>query len=73
MAFTERSAEVMELTLHSMSQGHSFVMEQGRLNHLSGVMTSRQANAERMLSEAGSGQARAFLPGGTGGVPTVTA
>lgn len=70
MAFNERSAETMELTLHSMAQGQAFVMEQGRLNHLAGVMTSRQANAERMLTESGSGQARAFLPGGKGCVPT---
>ena len=70
MPFETRSAETMELTLHSMAQGHAFVMERSRLSHLEGSMTSRQANAERMLSEAGSGQARAFLPAGKGGAPT---
>lgn len=70
MPFNERSAEAAELTLHSMTAGHAFVMERSRLSHLEGSMTSRQANAERMLSEAGSGQARAFLPAGKGGVPT---
>lgn len=71
MSFKDRSAEVMELTLHTQSQGHAFVMEQGRLNHLAGVMTTREGLTHRTVHESGGGQARAFLPGGKGGgVPT---
>jgi len=71
MAFDDRSAETQELTLHSQSQGHAFIMEQGRLNHLSGVMSTREGLTHRIINESGGGQARAHLPGGMGGVPTV--
>lgn len=70
MAFQERSAETMELTLHSQSQGHAFIMEQGRLNHLAGVMSTREGLTHRIIGESGGGQARAFLPAGMGGTPT---
>lgn len=70
MAFAERSAEAMELTLHSQAHGHAFCMEQGRLNHLAGVMSTREGLTHRIIGESGGGQARAFLPAGMGGVPT---
>jgi hypothetical protein len=70
MAFEQRSAEVCELTLHSQAQGHAFIMEQGRLNHLAGVMSTREGLTHRIIGESGGGQARAFLPAGLGGVPT---
>jgi hypothetical protein len=70
MAFEARSGEAMELVLHSQSQGHAFVMEQGRLNHLSGVMNVREGLTHRIVGESGGGQARAMLPAGIGGVPT---
>lgn len=70
MPFAERSAEVCELTLHSQAQGHAFIMEQGRLNHLAGVMSTREGLTHRIIGESGGGQARAFLPAGIGGTPT---
>lgn len=70
MAFNERSGETMELTLHSQAQGHAFVMEQARINHLAGVMSTREGLVHRIVGESGGGQARAFLPAGLGGVPT---
>ena len=73
MSFETRSAEVNELTLHSMSEGHAFVMEQGRLAHLSGVMSTREGLTHRTINESGGGQARAFLPAGYGGAPTTGA
>lgn len=71
MGFAERSAEAMEQSLHTSNHGHIFVMEQGRLQHLSGVMSTREGLVHRIINESGGGQARAFLPGGMGGVPTV--
>ncbi len=70
MPFAERSAEAMELTLHTQTQGHAFIMEQGRLNHLAGVMSTREGLTHRIIGESGGGQARAFLPAGIGGAPT---
>jgi hypothetical protein len=71
MAFEVRSGEVMELTLHTQAQGHAFVMEQARLGHLTGAMSTREGLVHRIVGESGGGQARAFLPGGMGGAPTV--
>lgn len=71
MPFAERSADVMETSLHTANHGHIFVMEQGRLQHLSGVMSTREGLVHRIINESGGGQARAFLPGGMGGAPTV--
>ena len=71
MPFAEISAGVLETTLHSANQGHVFVMEQGRLGHLTGALSTREGLVHRVISEAGGGQARAFLPGGMGGAPTV--
>ncbi len=70
MSFDGRSGEVNELTLHSQSQGHAFVMEQARLGHLAGVMSTREGLTHRIIAEAGGGQARAHLPAGQGGNPT---
>lgn len=68
--FLDRSQEAMELILHSQSQGHAFTMEQARLQHLAGVMSTREGLTHRIINESGGGQARAFLPAGMGGVPT---
>lgn len=53
------------------AQGHGFVMEANRLASVDGRMSSREALSHRIIGESGGGQARAFLPGGLGGVPTV--
>lgn len=52
-------------------QGHAFMMEAARQNHLSGVMSTREGLTHRIIGESGGGQARAQLPAGMGGVPTV--
>jgi hypothetical protein len=72
MAVDQTIATAMESTVVSMGQGHAFVMEQGRLGMLEGKMGIRETIAHRVIAEAGGGQARAQLPGGQGGVPTVT-
>jgi hypothetical protein len=71
MAASDRAAEAMEAVIVSQAQGHAFTMEAGRLNHLAGVMSTREGLVHRIISESGGGQARAQLPGGMGGVPTV--
>ena len=38
---------------------------------LEGKMGMRESLAHRVINESGGGQARAQLPGGMGGVPTV--
>lgn len=70
MAFEVVSHGVLETTLHTANHGHVFVMEQGRLGHLSGVMSTREGLVHRIINESGGGQARAFLPAGYGGAPT---
>ena len=71
MAATDRAAESMEAVIVGQAQGHAFALEQGRLNHLAGVMSTREGLTHRIIGESGGGQARAQLPGGMGGVPTV--
>lgn len=71
MAAAERAAEAMEGVIVSQAQGHAFTMEQGRLGMLEGKMGYREGVAHRIIGESGGGQARAQLPGGLGGVPTV--
>lgn len=68
---SDRAQESMELLAVSQAQGISFAMEQGRLAHLEGRMGMREGLTHRVIGESGSGQARAHLPGGNGGVPTV--
>lgn len=63
-------AAAVEHCVASSMQGHAFVMEQGRLGMLEGKMGMRETLAQRVITESGGGQARAFLPGGLGGVPT---
>ena len=63
----------MQAVVLSQAQGHAFTMESGRLNHLAGVMSTREGLTHRIISEAGGGQSRAQLPGGRGGVPTAGA
>jgi hypothetical protein len=71
MAASERAAESMEACVVSQAQGHAFCMEQGRLSTLEGKMGYREGLTHRIIGESGGGQARAQLPGGAGGVPTV--
>lgn len=73
MSVSDRAAEAMESNIVAMSQGHSFVMEQGRLAMLEGKMGARESLSHRIISESGSSQSRAQLPGGNGGAPTVVA
>lgn len=63
----------LEAVILSQAQGHAFVMEQGRLGMLEGKVGYREGLTHRIIGESGGGQARAFLPGGQGGVPTAGA
>ena len=58
--------------LTQSGEGHAFALESLRLGHLEGKLGARESLSHRIISEAGAGQARAQLPGGAGGVPTVT-
>lgn len=70
MAMDATIAGSLEGVILSQAQGHAFAMEQGRLNHLAGVMNTREGLTHRIIGESGGGQARAFLPAGMGGTPT---
>ena len=72
MAATDRAAEAMEHVVVTSAQGHAFAMEQGRLGMLEGKVGYREGLTHRIIGESGGGQSRAHLPGGAGGVPTVT-
>lgn len=65
-------AAACEGVILSQMQGHAFVMEQGRIGMLEGKVGYREGLTHRVIGESGGGQARAQLPGGKGGVPTVT-
>lgn len=67
---TDRAAESMEHVVVTSAQGHAFTMEQGRLGMLEGKVGYREGLTHRIIGESGGGQARAQLPGGSGGVPT---
>lgn len=71
MSASERAAESMEHVMTTSAQGHAFSMEQGRLGMLEGKVGYREGLTHRIIGESGGGQARAQLPGGNGGVPTV--
>lgn len=71
MAASDRAAESMEAVIVTQAQGHAFVMEQGRLGMLEGKVGMREGLTQRIIGESGGGQARAFLPGMLGGVPTL--
>jgi hypothetical protein len=71
MAASERAAESMEAVIVSQAQGHAFTMERGRLDSLDGKLGMREGLTHRIVGESGGGQARAHLPAGKGGVPTV--
>lgn len=62
MAATDRCAEAMEHAVVTATQGHTFVMEQGRLGHLEGKVGSREGLTHRIISESGSGFARQGVP-----------
>lgn len=63
------SAGVGHAVLSSI-QGHAFLMESQRHAALAGVISSREAQSLRTVSESGSGQMRAMLPAGYGGNPS---
>lgn len=69
-AFDAQAGAAMEHVLVTSAQGHAFVMEQGRLGMLEGKIGMREGLTQRIIGEAGGGQARAFLPAGLGGIPT---
>ncbi len=71
MAASERAAEAMEAVIVGMAQGHAFALEALRFALIEGKMGYREGLTHRIISESGGGQARAQLPGGAGGVPTV--
>jgi len=71
MAMDTTIAGSLEAVVLSQAQGHAFCMESGRLNHLAGVMSTREGLTHRIIGESGGGQARAQLPAGLGGVPTI--
>lgn len=66
----DSTASSLELVAVTQAQGHAFCMEQARLQHLAGVMSTREGLTHRIIGESGGGQARAFLPAGLGGAPT---
>lgn len=71
MAADATIATIIEGTLATAMHGHVFVMEQGRIGMLEGKVGMREGLTQRIIGESGGGQARAFLPGGMGGTPTV--
>lgn len=71
MAVDVTIGTAMEAVILSQAQGHAFAMEQGRLGVLEGKVGMREGLTQRIIGESGGGQARAFLPGGLGGTPTV--
>lgn len=72
MAMAElRVSETLELVNIGMAQAHAWLSERSRTIHLDAGVSAREAISHRILSESGGGQARAQLPGGAGGVPTV--
>lgn len=71
MALETTMSAAMEGVILSQAQGHAFAMEQGRLGMLEGKVGMREGLTQRIIGESGGGQARAFLPGGMGGAPTV--
>lgn len=71
MAIETTMAGAVEAVVLSQMEGHAFVMEQGRLNVLEGKTGYREGLTHRIIGESGGGQARAQLPAGLGGVPTV--
>lgn len=64
-------AGAVEAVVVSQMQGHAFIMEAARQQHLAGVMSTREGLTHRIINESGGGQARAQLPAGMGGTPTV--
>jgi hypothetical protein len=70
MVFDTTIAGGVEMCALTQMQGHAFVMELSRLNTLEGKVGMREGLTQRIIGESGGGQARAFLPGTLGGVPT---
>jgi len=70
MAASERAAEAMEGVIVGMSQGHAFVLEQGRMGLLEGKVGYREGLTHRIIGESGGGQTRSQQAAGQGGTPT---
>ncbi len=70
MAVSDRACEAMEAVVVAQAQGHSFVMEQGRIGMLEGKVGYREGLAHRIIGESGGGQSRSQQPAGAGGTPT---
>lgn len=62
--------EAMDANMINAAAGLTFVLEQGRTAHLSGVIGSREALSHRIIGESGGGQTRSQQPAGAGGTPT---
>lgn len=62
MSASDRCAEAMEHTVVTSQQGHTFVMEQGRLAHLDGKVGFREGLTHRIIGESGGGYARQGVP-----------
>jgi hypothetical protein len=71
MAIDATVAGSLEGVVLSQAQGHAFCMENARLSLLEGKVGYREGLTHRIIGESGSGQGRAHLAGGQGGVPTV--
>ena len=61
--------EAMVANLISAAAGLTFCLEAGRQGHLAGVISSREAQSMRVVSESGGGQTRSQQPKGAGGTP----
>lgn len=70
MSVAERAAEAMEAVVVTQTQGHAFVMEQGRLGMLEGKVGYREGLTHRIIGESGGGQSRSQQAAGQGGTPT---
>jgi len=64
------NAAMENLVLQS-AQGHSYNLEALRQLVITGAMGAREGLTHRVIQESGGGQARAFLPAGMGGVPSI--
>lgn len=63
-------ATAMEATILTSQQGHTFVMEAGRLGVIEGKVGYREGLTHRIIGESGGGQTRSQQPAGQGGVPS---
>lgn len=71
MALDVTMAGSLEAVILSQAQGHAFIMEAQRAGLLEGKVGMREGLTQRIIGESGGGQARAFLPAGIGGTPSI--